>query len=50
MFKLFRRIVALLAVAAVAIKGVFSFLSWVEKQEELDGNIWSEDEEFEEVQ
>lgn len=50
MFKLFRRIIALLAVTAVAIKGVFSFLSWVEKQEELDGNIWSEDEEFEEVQ
>jgi hypothetical protein len=50
MFKLIRRLIALVAVVAVAIKGVFSFLSWVEKQEELDGNIWSEDEEFEEVQ
>ncbi|MEY2822972.1 MAG: hypothetical protein ACO23J_04235 [Candidatus Nanopelagicaceae bacterium] len=50
MFKILKRVLALVAVAAVAIKGVFSFLSWVEKQEELDGNIWSEDEEFEEVQ
>jgi hypothetical protein len=49
MFKAIRRLLALVAVVAVAIKGVFSFLSWVEKQEDLDGNIWSEDEEFEEV-
>lgn len=49
MFKAIRRLLALVAVAAVAIKGVFSFLSWVEKQEDLDGNIWSEEEEFEEV-
>jgi hypothetical protein len=50
MFKLIRRVVALFALAAVAIKGVFSFLSWVEKQDDLQGSIWIEEDELEEVQ
>jgi hypothetical protein len=50
MFKAIRRVFALVALAAVAIKGVFSFLSWVEKQDDLEGSIWIEEEEMEEVQ
>lgn len=51
MFKVIRRVIALFALAAVAIKGVFSFLSWVEKQDDLQDSIWIEDEEeLEEVQ
>jgi hypothetical protein len=50
MFKVIRRVFALLALAAVAVKGVFSFLSWVEKQDDLEGSIWIEEEEMEEVQ
>lgn len=50
MFKVMRRFVALFALLAVAIKGVFSFLSWVEKQDDLEGSIWIDEEELEEVQ
>jgi hypothetical protein len=48
MLKAFRRILALLALVAVAVKGVFSFLSWVEKQDDSAESIWSDDEEHEE--
>jgi hypothetical protein len=50
MLKAFRRIVAVIALIAVAVKGVFSFLSWVEKQDDSAASIWSDEEEFEEVQ
>ncbi len=44
--KLIRRILALIAILAVAIRGILSFLTWFEKQEEID---WSDDEELEEA-
>ena len=44
--KFFRRIITLIALIAVAIRGILSFLTWFEKQEEVE---WSDDEEFEEV-
>ena len=48
MFKAIRRITALVALIAVAIKGDLSFLSWVEKQEDVEA-VWSEDEDLEEA-
>lgn len=44
--KLIRRILALIAIIAVAIRGILSFLTWFEKQEEID---WSDDEDLEEA-
>ena len=44
--KLIRRILALIAILAVAIRGILSFLTWFEKQEEID---WSNDEDLEEA-
>ncbi len=49
MLKAIRRLVALFALVAVAIKGVFSFLSWVEKQEDPADPLWVDEEELEEV-
>jgi nitrate reductase NapE component len=50
MLKALRRVIALFALVAVAVKGVFSFLSWVEKQDDLDASVWIDEEELEEVQ
>jgi hypothetical protein len=44
--KLIRRILALIAILAVAIRGILSFLTWFEKQEEID---WSDDEDLEDA-
>jgi hypothetical protein len=44
--KLIRRLIALIALVAVAIRGILSFLTWFEKQEEID---WSDDEDLEEA-
>lgn len=49
MFKALKRVVALLAFVAVAIRGIFSFLSWVEKQEDPSESLWVDSEELEEV-
>lgn len=46
--KFVRRILAIFTLLAVAMKGVLSFLSWVERQED-DETLWVESEEFEEV-
>jgi len=46
--KFFRRIFTLVALIAVAIKGILSFLSWFEKQEEVS-TVWTDDEEFEDA-
>lgn len=46
--KFVRRIFAVITLLAVAMKGVLSFLSWVEKQED-DETMWVESEEFEEA-
>lgn len=46
--KIFRRLFTLIAFFALALKGILSFLSWFEKQEEVS-TVWSEDEEFEDA-
>lgn len=48
MFKVVRRITALVTLIAVALKGVLTFLSWVEKQDEIDA-VWADDEDLEEA-
>lgn len=48
MFKAISRITALVALILVALKGALSFLSWVEKQEDVQA-VWSEDEDLEEA-
>ncbi len=45
--KAVRRLTAFVALLAVAFKGVLSFLSWVEKQDEAQA-VWSDDEDREE--
>ena len=45
--KALRRLTAFVALLAVAFKGVLSFLSWVEKQDEAQA-VWSDDEDREE--
>ena len=46
--KAFRRFIALATLITVAVRGIVSFLSWFEKQEEV-GAVWAEEEEeFEE--
>jgi hypothetical protein len=53
MFTVLKRVIALFALVAVAIRGIFSFLSWVEKQEDPAESLWVDSdesaEEFEEV-
>jgi len=48
MIKAISRITPLVALILVAIKGALSFLSWVEKQEDVEA-VWSEDEDLEEA-
>jgi hypothetical protein len=48
MFKAIRRITALVTLLVVAIRGVLTFLSWVDKQDEVE-SVWAEDEEREEA-
>ncbi|MEY2732163.1 MAG: hypothetical protein RLZZ523_34 [Actinomycetota bacterium] len=48
MIKAIRRIAALVTLLVVAFKGVLTFLSWVEKQEEVE-TVWADDEESEEI-
>lgn len=43
-----RRAAALVTLLVVAMKGALSFLSWVEKQDEIQ-SVWSEDEDLEEA-
>lgn len=45
--KAVRRLTAFVALLAVAFKGVLSFLSWVEKQDEAQA-VWNDDEDREE--
>jgi hypothetical protein len=48
MIKAIRRIAAVVALMVVAVRGALSFLSWVEKQDEVQ-EVWTEDEELEEA-
>jgi hypothetical protein len=45
--KAVRRIIALITLLTVAVRGIISFLSWFEKQEEVE-SVWTEEDEFEE--
>lgn len=45
--KALRRIIAFATLLTVAVRGIVSFLSWFEKQEEV-GSVWAEEEEYEE--
>lgn len=46
--KTVRRLAALVTLMVVAVKGALSFLSWVEKQEEVQA-VWVEDDDREEA-
>jgi hypothetical protein len=48
MFKAIRRITALVTLLVVAFRGVLTFLSWVNKQDEVE-SVWADDEEREEA-
>ena len=44
--KIIRRILAAVAVLVVALKGVASFLSWVERQDDQPAEAWLDEDEF----
>ena len=46
--KTVRRLAALVTLMVVAVKGALSFLSWVEKQEEVQA-VWVEDDDREDA-
>ena len=48
--KFIRRILAGLAVIALAFKGVASFLSWVERQDDQPAEAWLDEEELDAIQ
>jgi hypothetical protein len=47
--KIIRRLVAGLAVIALAFKGVASFLSWVERQDGQPAEAWLDEEELDDA-
>jgi hypothetical protein len=44
--KIIRRILAAAAVVLLAFKGVASFLSWVERQDDQPAEAWLDEDEF----
>lgn len=48
--KIFRRILAAVAVIAVAFKGIASFLSWAERQDNQAAEAWVDEDEFDEAE
>jgi len=44
--KIIRRFLAAIAVVALALKGVASFLSWVERQDDQPAEAWLDEDEF----
>lgn len=44
--KLIRRFLAAIAVFALALKGVASFLSWVERQDDQPAEAWLDEDEL----
>ena len=44
--KIIRRLLAAVAVLVVALKGVASFLSWVERQDNQPAEAWLDEDEF----
>ena len=49
MFKAIRRITALVTLLVVAFRGVLTFLSWVDKQDETQVDAWIDEEESEDA-
>jgi hypothetical protein len=47
--KALRRTLAAITVALLAFRAVGSFLSWVEKQDEIETDAWIDEDEFEEA-
>lgn len=49
--KIVRRVIALFAILTVAFRAVGSFLSWAQRQEDVPGNAWidEDEDEFEEA-
>jgi hypothetical protein len=47
--KAIRRLLAALTVTVLAFKAVATFLSWVEKQEDLEVDAWIDEDEFEDA-
>ena len=48
--KTIRRLLAVLAVIALAFKGVASFLSWVERQDDQPAEAWLDEDELDETE
>jgi hypothetical protein len=44
--KILRRVLAAVAVVALAFKGVASFLSWVERQDDQPAEAWLDEDEL----
>jgi hypothetical protein len=44
--RIIRRVLAAVAVVVVALKGVASFLSWVERQDDQPAEVWLDDDEL----
>lgn len=47
--KALRRLIAAITVALLAFRAIGSFLSWVEKQDDIETDAWVDEDEFEEA-
>ncbi len=47
--KALRRLIAAVTVAILAFRAVGSFLSWVEKQDDSNTDVWIDEDEFEDA-
>ena len=47
--KAIRRVIATITVTLLAFRAVASFLSWVEKQDEIETDAWIDEDEFEDA-
>ena len=49
LMKALRRLLATITVTLLAFRAVASFLSWVEKQDEVETDAWIDEDEFEDA-
>ena len=49
LMKAIRRLIATITVTLLAFRAVASFLSWVEKQDEIETDAWIDEDEFEDA-
>jgi hypothetical protein len=47
--KALRRLIAAITVALLAFRAIGSFLSWIEKQDDIETDAWIDEDEFEEA-